>query len=164
VALGLTGRYVRGQATHRVAVLCHGVKILINLQVGSVRVRSDLPGNHRVGRSLFQQALFQDGEGAVRTALARIDFQLGTNSGKTTVKDGVLARDDGFSFAEPASISCFQGSVKGHCRGDNVANVPNSCNELPFIGALVHTWGSRCYSPATPPDRAANDLTENLSQ
>ena len=59
MALGLTGRYVRGQATHRVEVLCHGVKILINLQVGSVRVISGLPGNHQVGRSLFQQVRLQ---------------------------------------------------------------------------------------------------------
>ena len=74
------------------------VKILINLQVGSVRVEElrdtlcvcskavstqDLPGNHRGGRSRFSVRLLIKGSWLWGICSARIDLQLGTNAADT---------------------------------------------------------------------------------
>jgi len=84
------------------------VKILINLQVGSVREKllatpfaieskavfaQVLPGNHRGGRSLFSVAGFFEGadQGIYST---RIDFQLGTNEADGSLLS--IEREEGF--------------------------------------------------------------------
>ncbi|UUQ63620.1 hypothetical protein NLK61_20495 [Pseudomonas fuscovaginae UPB0736] len=167
------------------------MKILINLQVGSVREKllatpfaieskavfaQVLPGNHRGGRSLFSVAGFFEGadQGIYST---RIDFQLGTNEADGSLLS--IEREEGFEKKTED-----RGRYPGGCpvvgdlldreafgAGHSVCRqalfpllVQKRCADITVHASLVHIIGPACLLVLISFSGPVNACIGNTSQ
>ena len=100
---------------------------------------------------------------AARTALARIEFQLGTNAGNTTAVSRLwqpfvlFVRQAGHYL--DFRLFCEEGPRRHHG-----ACGAFSCNPVPRFGAPVHTCNTSCQCGATPRQGPGDDQFESTSQ